>query len=280
MIIPIDQITVDRKRFREATGDMEGLAQSILTFGQLVPIILDDKHELLDGFRRYSACKMNGATEVEVILRQDVSELLAREIELEANLQRQDMSWQETQLALATLDKLRRDRDPNWTQVKTAQLAGVRGQNAVSEAVTLSNAMALFPELKEAKNKAQAMTWLKTKVKQVARVVEVRDGPVDYSDIESKIILGDSVEIIKGVPDSVFHAIITDPPFGVDYGDRVAGTEGSLNSYKDDADSYRHLLSMAPDLYRTLKPNGWLVWFFGMSWYREVVDAFGAAGFT
>lgn len=280
MKVALEQIKVSRERFREATGDMEGLAQSLLTFGQLQPVIIDENFELLDGFRRFTAHQMNGSTEIEVIQRAEVSELLAKEIELEANIQREDMTWQERQLAIATLNRIRMSQDTNWTQSQTAQLVGARGQNEVSEAVTLSKAMELFPELREAKTKNQALSWLKQKASQIVRVQEVKNNPADFSAIEDKIWLGDSVELIKKIPDETFDAVITDPPFGIDYGDRKAGTEGTLNSYEDGPEAYRRLLTMAPDIYRVIKPNGWLVWFFGISWYSEVKEAFAAAGFT
>jgi DNA modification methylase len=37
---------------------------------------------------------------------------------------------------------------------------------------------------------------------------------------------------------------------------------------------------MAPEMFRTLKPNGFLVFFYGMSWHNEVHQAFIDAGFA
>lgn len=279
MLVRIDEVKINMDRHREATGNMDALAQSLLIYGQLQPIVLDDQMYLLAGFRRYTAMRMNGAQEIEAVTLSNINPILAKEIELEENIQREQLTWQERTFALAQLDKLKKELNPNWSQDMTAQLVG-KYQRDVSTATQLGNAMALFPELKEAKSVNQAMSWLKAKASQIVRTAEVRDNAVAYQDIEPKIILGDSVEVIKSVPDETFHAIITDPPFGIDYGDRKAGTEGTLNSYEDGEASYRRLLSMAPDLYRTIKPNGWLVWFLGMSWYEEAKHAFRFAGFT
>lgn len=279
MKVPISQITIKRERYSRSMGDMEELATSIARFGLLQPILLDDNYELIAGFRRLTAHQMNGEVEIEAMLRSQVDDVMAKELEIEENIQRQDLTWQERASAISQLDALRKARDPNWSQRKTAIATGT-SQNRVSEAVTIANAMALFPELAKAKDMAQATRWMKEKVQQVARISEVKDSTVDYSDIESKIILGDSTEVIKTIPSESFHAIITDPPFGVDYGERVEGTIGSLNSYEDGKELYLRILGMAPEMYRVLKPNGWLTFFFGMSWYREVVDAFTSAGFT
>lgn len=279
--IPVEDVIILPERFREATGDMEGLATSILQHGLLEPIIIDEKNQLVAGLRRLTAHKMNVMQTIFAIYRDDLDDLKRKEIELEENIMRQEMSMPERIKALAQLDQLKRQRDPNWSQSQTAVVAGVGGQNRVSEAVTLANAFKLFPELEGAKSVNQAMNWLKTKAQQITRVQEVKALPEVYASIESRIILGDSTEIIKNIPSESFDAIITDPPFGLDYDKRTAGSEAStLNSYKDDADSYMRILAMAPEMYRTLRPNGWLVFFCGMSWWKEVLESFRAAGFA
>ena len=280
--IPLDQIKISRERYREATGDIPGLAASMNDpkFGQLQPIIIDENDGLCDGFRRYTAAKLNGWTHIDVVRKDHVPALLAREIELEANIQREDMSWEEKARALADLDTLKRANDPNWTQRATVELAGVRPA-AVSEATKLVKMIELFPEIaKNAKNHTQAVAMANAKAKQILRKDAVRNTPLEYTDIDKKILLGDSVDLIKRIPDESFHAVITDPPFGIDYDKRRENDVASMNSYKDDADNYRRILSMAPDIYRVLKPDGWLVWFFGMSWYQEAKEAFRDAGFT
>jgi ParB/RepB/Spo0J family partition protein len=284
VILNIDQVVVSRDRFREATGDMEALATSLARFGQLQPILVeereDGRYELIAGYRRLTAHQMNGMTTIIAEIKSKLDLLMAKEMELEENIQREQMTWQEQQVALAELHKIKTQQDPNWTQAKTAVLADQRGQASIAEAIKITNAMKLFPELANAKNKNQALKWLETKAQQIVRVQEVKGNTIDYEDIAPKIWLGDSVDLIKQVPDESFHAVITDPPFGVDYGERVSGTVGSINSYEDDAKKYRRILTMVPDIYRTLKPNGFVVWFFGISWYSEVKEAFRAAGFT
>lgn len=278
MKIIIDLVNVNRERLREDNGDLEALAESLTKFGQLEPIILDKSNNLIAGFRRYSAARMCGWREIEVAYQGELSELQAREIELEENVQRKDMTWQEKVNALAELDKLKSIDNPNWTQAQTGAVAGVARQR-VNEAIQLSKMMALFPEIAEAKSLAQANSWMQAKAGLVTRRMDV-DASVEYLDIEPKLILGDSVEVIKTLPDKFIDAIITDPPFGIDYDRRSEGEVGTLSSYTDDKDSYLRLLSMAPDLYRVVKPNGWLVWFLGISWYEKARDTFRAAGFT
>lgn len=279
--LPLSEVKVTRRREREELGDIEELAISIAKFGLLEPIIVDDNNELIAGFRRLTAHQQNGAVTILAIRQNDIDEITAKELELEENFRRKDMTWQERVRGLEELDRLRRMKDPNWNQVKTAIVAGGNTtQRDVSQAISMAKMMELFPEIKKAKSLNQAQNWAKAKAASVQRVIEVKENPQSYADIESKLILGDSVEVIKTVPDESFHAIITDPPFGIGYEDRTAGNTDSVTAYEDDEEKYRRILSMAPDLYRVLKPNGWCVWFLGMTWYQEAKETFRAAGFV
>lgn len=281
MKIKLEQVKISRERMPRSMGDMEAMAQSIATFGLLQPIVLDDNFELIAGFRRFTAHQMNGETEIEAVFKGQIDEYMAREMELEENLQRENLTWQEKNRSLAMLHELKLQRNPNWSQQQTVQAAGGSvHQRDISDALKLTNAMKLFPELANAKSANQAKKWLETKVKHVARVVDVKNNPEDYGTVEQNIWHGDSTELIEVIDEESFNSIITDPPFGVDYDKRMAGTVGEMSSYQDDAARYLRILGMIPEMYRVLKPNGFVVFFFGMSWYQLVVDKFREAGFN
>jgi ParB/RepB/Spo0J family partition protein len=276
--VKLDEVKTLPDRQRKEMGDVESLAESLIRWGQLNPIILDEHNHLIAGERRLTAARMNGWTHIEARYRNTLSDLELQELELEENLQRKDLTWQERTDALARIHELKISQNPNWSQQQTAALGEVN-QRKVSEAIQLSKAMEVFPELKEAKSTNQALSWLKAKAANVIRRIDVKNNPAAYSDIESKILLGDSVDVIKRIPDESIHLVLTDPPFGINYDERTAGTEGTLTAYQDDEQAYLRLLSMAPDLYRVVKPNGWLVWFLGISWYERAKLAFRSAGF-
>lgn len=279
--MPLADVNIRRRRERKDLGDLEELASSILRIGQLQPIVVDDNNELIAGERRVNAFQLNGASTILAIRKRDVTEDMAKEMELEENLQRKNFTLEEQIRGLAELDRLRRLRDPNWTQVQTAVAAGGKtSQRDVSQAIQLTKMMDLFPEIAGAKSINQALNMAKAKATNIGRILDVQAQPENYAEIEAKIWLGDSTEVIKGLDDELFHAIVTDPPFGVDYDQRVAGTIGDASAYEDSKKLYLKILGMAPDMYRVLKPKGFVVFFFGMSWYREVVDAFEAAGFN
>jgi ParB/RepB/Spo0J family partition protein len=268
-----------KRRFREPDAKkVAARVASMKVYGQLQPILIEEDGELVDGEYRLLAARQLKWDTIAAVVRDKMDDLTARTLELEANIQREDMTWQERAYALAELHKLRSDENPDWSQDVTAEEAGV-AQPRVAEALMITKMAELFPEIKEAKSMNQALSWAKAKAAQVVRVREVKDAPELYATIEERIILGDSTEVIKSIPDETFNLILTDPPFGIDYDRRKEGTESSLSTYKDDEENYIRLLGMAPDLYRVIKKDGWLVWFFGMSWYERAKLAFRAAGF-
>lgn len=279
MLFPIELIVVPEGRFRGATGDMKGLAESLKRFGQLVPIILSKDGDLIAGFRRLTAAKTLGWTMIDAVAQGEIPLLLQREIELEENIQREQMSWKEQVDATAELHKLKQSLDPNWTAVQTAQVIGANTHTHVYEDVRLSEMMKLFPELASAKSKTQALSWASAKASSVVRLKEVRDNPAEFQALEEKVWLDDSVEAIKRIPEGQFNLVLTDPPFGIGYDRRKAG-EASSSAYQDDEKSYERLLTMGADLFRVVKPNGWLVWFLGISWYERAKVCFREAGWT
>lgn len=97
MKIAIDMIKVDNtKRIRTEIGDLQPLEESIKTVGLINPLVIDEKGELLAGFRRLNACKNLGIAEVEVIV-VDVQgdEIRKLEVELAENFYRKDFTPEE-----------------------------------------------------------------------------------------------------------------------------------------------------------------------------------------
>lgn len=281
-----DEIKIDHTRFREDVGNVQDLADSIKAHGLFSPIILDDNLELAAGFRRLSAMKLLGWTQIPYLAFGELTELQRREIELEENIRRKAMHWLEEQKAIVEIQRLKEQTVPGWSQANTAVLIGKPGRGAavVSEARILAESAELFPEIKEAKSKKQALSWARAKAMTLNRTLDVKAaaeaGESNVVSIMEKVILGDSVEVIKIIPDESFHAIITDPPFGIDYDNRKAGKESQLTAYEDSSESYERILSMADDFYRVIKPNGWLIYFLGMTWYERAKAKFRSVGFT
>jgi ParB-like chromosome segregation protein Spo0J len=87
----ISQISVGDRR-REDLGDVAGLATSINRYGLLHPVVVDATGALVAGERRLRATESLGESWIEVKQLDELSDAELREIELEENLRRKDLT--------------------------------------------------------------------------------------------------------------------------------------------------------------------------------------------
>jgi DNA modification methylase len=81
---------------------------------------------------------------------------------------------------------------------------------------------------------------------EVARLAS--EGGFRYFTTERGVyVLGDAREFLRRLPPSSVDAVITDPPWGVGF---------------DEYDDFSVFLQVRDELYRVMKPNSWLVFFF------------------
>jgi hypothetical protein len=99
----ISDIKVTNRR-REDFGDIQGLADSIARFGLLHPITLDGDNNLVAGERRLRACRdVLGWMEIDARLYSELTADERREIELEENIRRKDLTPHEVSRNLVEL---------------------------------------------------------------------------------------------------------------------------------------------------------------------------------
>ena len=107
MQVNIKDIVI-KKRARKDEGDLTSLMESLDKIGQLNPIILDSKMELIAGYRRLAAAKKLGWTKISATILEihDKADKLA--IEIDENVHR--LAFDDADLAEAykRLQKLRR----------------------------------------------------------------------------------------------------------------------------------------------------------------------------
>jgi ParB family chromosome partitioning protein len=99
-----------RKRVRHSLGNLEPLMESLKVHGQLQPIIINRKYELIAGQRRLEAAKLLGWRSIQALIIDSVTEKEKLEIELEENVQRAPLSDRELAAAFSRLERLNRPR--------------------------------------------------------------------------------------------------------------------------------------------------------------------------
>jgi ParB family chromosome partitioning protein len=130
--LPLKDIIVE-DRFRVDYGDLESLKQSISAYGLIQPIVVDQNNRLIAGGRRYMAHQQLGLPTISVVRRETLSQDELFELELEENLRRKDMSWQEHCLGVAKIHEIKLHNaalnSTSWSERATGELLGVaKGQ--------------------------------------------------------------------------------------------------------------------------------------------------------
>jgi len=105
--IDINDIVIN-KRVRKNAGDLTQLAESMEKFGQMHPVIVNNKMELISGYRRIQSAKQLNWTTVFAIIVDVNTESDKLTMELEENLRRKDFTEEEKIDAFNKLAKLNR----------------------------------------------------------------------------------------------------------------------------------------------------------------------------
>ena len=133
--IPINEIiSTDRQRLD--LGDIADLALSIQRYGLIQPIVINQEKRLIAGGRRLAAHQHLGRTHIEVVYRETLSVDELHELELEENVRRKEMSWQERSLNILKIHELKCKRSAiegaKWGQQETAEMLGLASKASVS----------------------------------------------------------------------------------------------------------------------------------------------------
>lgn len=139
-------------RAREDLGDIQELAASIATLGLIQPLILTPRNRLMVGGRRLEALKLIGTTDLvegkHFIYHEEVPESRYREIELEENVRRKEMSWKEKVKMIAEIHQLKKNAfyksgdEGRWGYRETAEALGIGSHASVNVALTLCEELA------------------------------------------------------------------------------------------------------------------------------------------
>ena len=126
--IPISQINVST-RLRESYNNIDRLADSLAEHGLIQPIVLNEDHQLVAGGRRLKAAQLLGWTDIAFTYKSTLDEAQLREFELEENVRREDMTWQERVKSIREIHKLRSRRahisSEPWGLRETGEMLGV-----------------------------------------------------------------------------------------------------------------------------------------------------------
>jgi ParB/RepB/Spo0J family partition protein len=271
-LVALDSITVKRdERQRRDLTDIESLSDSIRRLGLIHPIVITRNLELVSGERRYMACRQLGWTNVPIQYVDELDPATLEAIELEENIKRQDISWQDRVRAITKYHKLRAKNEEGWTQLKTAGAIGLkdnyisrvmlvqdemdRGNPMVADAPKLSTAMGIAERARERRDQAT-----------IDKVHETFGGvklPIDAP--EEIIIEIDFCDWVLGDIVPRFNLIHCDFPYGIEADSFPQGGAAAHGGYLDTRENWEKLMFALEIATRTITaPSAHLMFWFGM----------------
>lgn len=270
--IRISDIVIGPERIRkeftpEAIAD---LAASIAKRGLIHPITIDRESVLRTGERRLRACTSLGWDHIpfQYLDTLDEKELLA--IELEENIKRVDLTWQEQVDAMKRFHLLQKDLHDDWTIAQTATELGVAertvhrylavakeiesGNSRVADAKELSKAVGLTKRIQERRASDEG-----------ALLAAVTDAPPPP---ETPIIRADFHEWAANYEGAPFNLIHCDFPYGIN-ADKFNQTAGdTLGSYADTFKTYSSLCTtLFENRERLMGESAHIIFWFSMQHY-------------
>lgn len=289
-----------RKKFDEAS--ISELAASILTHGLLHPpvvrIEVSDRAAtpvLVAGYRRWKAIqsisnrglvfsfgtsRYDASSGIPVLLLSEapLEELQAREIELDENIRRVDLSWQERVEAIAELEALRKAQAQANGLASPGQ-RGIAAEAGITQSY-LSKASIIAAHLSDPNIARQAT--IPDAYKAVLRKTEneflARLRP-SAAAAKHELILGDCLSALsEGRFINKFDCIITDPPYGVDAAS-WKGTSGRLaHVYEDSPTEFFNTMNQFASLsYKITKAQAHLFLFYDFRHHEFLVDILSSA---
>lgn len=326
---------IDRSdRIRSTYTGIEDLADSIEHNGLIQPLVLSPKANSPDfilnaGGRRCAALDLllvsgrwNGILEHGItcvpgkagyVCRDEPgTELTNLMVEIDENLNRQDVSWQDNLMAICKAAKLiRREEHANGNMIVQRELGAIIGcgyqdlraaealyddfkacPTDYAPATTIRNAYAIL--LKKNATFVMALTNSKTIKPAGKLLITAPDGVQIESSLVAEPEPSHFIEVpltsmfVPGdwknsglAPASVDH-IITDPDYGIPVERLEAGVQGAAEGVAQESvnhslDEMQHLITRA---WTWLKPNGFLIFFYDLDHHEKLQNMITASGFS
>jgi ParB-like chromosome segregation protein Spo0J len=299
--IPIDNVTILPDRQRKQVAGVEDLARSIQAIGLINPIVVNkDDGVLVAGECRLTACRSLGWTSIPVQWTEDLSEDELHLIELEENVKRTSLTWQDHCAAVTKYHQLNADRDSDWTLGRTAESLGiserqVSSRRSVQAAIEAGDPLVLaadkysvargIVERKANRAKESDMESLddmlgapQTAPEAVARSPEA-EAHTSYMEEENEedrlatyIRHGEFADFLTTYRGPKFNFIHCDFPYGINAGTHHQGAADKFGGYDDSEDVYwQCIMQLENAMEKHIAQSAHMMFWFSMEHYHHTV---------
>lgn len=178
------------------------------------------------------------------------------EAELDENLKRVDLSWQERDRAIAMLHDLRQSQcPPGEVQQYKATAAEIDEIPFTVRNATIIAKHLDDPDVARAKDSREAMKIITRKAEQGLREMLAEQYGRDSSLGEHKLQHGDAIEGLRSLDKETVDVFVTDPPYGINA--QAFGNMADIaHSYDDTPDTWDILMfNLARETFAVAKPQ-------------------------
>jgi len=299
-------VTPGRQRQEFDPQAMSELCEAITARGLMHPIVLRETPEgmvLVAGERRWRAIrdmrmlggqlKFNGTIvpdgEIPYVTLGQLTPLQAEEAELEENLHRKDLTWQENSAAMAKLHSLRSRQAQAEGRVHTVADTALetkgRSDGGYQAAVRKDIVVAKFlhiPEVAKAKTADEAFKIIKRQEESQRNVALAAEVGKTFTQSVHELHNTNCLSWMRATSENQFDVILTDPPYGMgadSFGDAAGKLGGIEHHYKDDYDHWKALMEEWCGLvYRVAKPQAHAYVFCDLDNFHELKRMMTQAG--
>lgn len=279
---PIDQIFVDREtRQRKviSPADIASLADSITKNGLINPITIQRSGQLRAGETRYLACKSLGWTHIPAQFVEDLDETELQLLELDENIKRKPLTWQEECEAIARYHELRVKRDETWNQAKTAEALGLVPSSVSTKIQIKKELENPNSKVHKAKKLSEAVTISsRNAARRAATVIESLEETVPAKEVP--ILNCDFNEWQRTYAGPRFNFIHCDFPYGINAQNQKQGANTTyFTEYIDTPDVYFELLTtLALAMQNVVADSAHLIFWFSFKYFSETKEALEKMG--
>ena len=287
MQIKVADIAVINRQRTELDGKkVVELATSIEARGLLHPVVVRQPHEdekdlglpyvLMVGGRRLAAHLYLGREFIEARDFGQLDPLEAEQAELEENLIRENISWQDEVNARARIHTLRSMQNPSQTFDATAEEIGV-DKATLSRDLQLAKLIKNDPSLLAATTKGAAHRQAKFKKNIEAKLANVERA--SEVDLRGKLVTADWLDFTKGLPDASVDLVLSDLPYGIDQFEVQSGGENHISKFDDSKETVLPAIeALIPELIRITKSDGWICLFMSYEFHGWLMEQFRKHG--
>lgn len=290
--VPLVSIQWDRSGRIRKTITEEAILEkmeSMQRIGLIHPLVITREGVGTSGETRWTAAIRLGWDMIAVQYADTLEEDELLSIELEENVKRTDLPWQDQCDAMLRLHELQMKREEGWTQEQTAERSGfspgtVAKQLAVAHALRakdprvlavkdFSTALGIVTRKAE-RNRADELQAIKIKVEDIGNASEdkSRMASSPTPPPTSPILTASFLEWIETYSGPSFNLIHCDFPYGIGADKFNQGAADAYGGYEDTPETYWTLVDcLIENREKLLGTSGHILFWFSMQYYTETL---------